>query len=220
MNKQLTLLCSLAASLLFSFAAQAAETAEIKVKGTIRPPACIPTFAGGNTVDYGVIPVANLKANTFTQLETRYIPLTVTCDAKMQIALTATDNRASSRVYGVGKLPDIHVFGLGSVDGKNVGGYTLYLGKNMNVDGKVLPNNLFKENSIGASWSGGYGGGSARFDNNASYLFSLGDSLALATGKVWTFDIQLTTWLNKPENLNLTGSIPLDGSATIEVKYL
>jgi len=219
MNKQVALLCTLAAFLLFSFSAQAAETAEMKVKGTIRPPACIPAFAGGDTVDYGVIQAKSLKANTFTQLETRRVPFTVTCNAKMQIAITATDNRASSRVYGVGNLPNMHVFGLGSVNGKNVGGYTLYLGTNMNVDGYKQAINKYRSNTPGASW-GSRPGGDARFDNNAGYLFSLGDESNMATGKVWSFDIQVITWLNKPENLDLTGSIPLDGSATIEVKYL
>jgi len=51
--------------------------------------------------------------------------------------------------------------------------------------------------------------------NTARFIYT-----ALTAGQVWTFDMNLTAYLNKRENLNLTGSIPLDGSATIEVKYL
>lgn len=219
MNKQVTLLCTLAASLLFSFSAQAAETAEIKVKGSVLPPACVPAFVSGDTVDYGTIPLSTLKSGAYAQLETRSIPFTVTCNAKMQIGITATDNRAASRLYTVGALPDMHIFGLGMVGGRKVGGYTLYLGKNMKVDGNAQSTNLFRQIGGASSWTTGVEG-NARFDNNAGYIFTLGSGNTPATGQTWTFDIKITTYLNTLENLNVANAFPLDGSATIEVKYL
>ncbi|AKZ63409.1 hypothetical protein F506_12665 [Herbaspirillum hiltneri N3] len=211
MNKQVTLLCTLAASLLFSFSAQAAETAEMKVKGSILPPACTPTFAGGNTVDYETIPAKSLKSREYAKLETRSIPFTVTCNAKMRIGIAVTDNRATSRIDS-GSFSSAHSFGLGSVDGKNVGNYVLALGPDVKVDGNNSQLVFFDTQGTGVS---NFGSLIMSVHNTARFIYT-----ALTAGQVWTFDMNLTAYLNKRENLNLTGSIPLDGSATIEVKYL
>lgn len=219
MNKQVTLLCTLAASLLFSFAAQAAETAEMKVKGSVLPPACVPAFVGGNTVDYGTIPAKILKSNVYTKLETRLIPFTVTCNAKMQIGITATDNRPQSALNGSDDLPADYHFGLGRIGNMRIGSYTLFLGTNMKVDGKAQSTNLYRWQGSTGGWVPG-NNGAARFDNAGYYMFTVGNGNTPATGQVWTFDIQLTTYLNTLENLSTTNSIPLDGSATIEVRYL
>jgi type 1 fimbria pilin len=219
MNKRIVLLSTLAMSLLISFAARAADTTELKVKGVIKPAACMPTFTGGSTVDYGTIPAKTLLPGQFTKLEQRSIPLTVTCDSSTRIGITATDNRATSRMSGVDDLPAAYNFGLGSVGGKNVGGYGIYFGTNVTVDGAAQPKNIYKANDNSATGWASRPGRDARIDNAAAWIMSLGDS-APATGRIWNFDMQLITYLNKPENLDLTGNVPLDGSATIEIKYL
>jgi type 1 fimbria pilin len=130
MNKQITLFSTLAASLLVSFAAQAADTAELKVKGVIRPSACTPSFTGTNVVDYGTIAAKGLSATAANVLEEKTIAFTVTCDAATKVAVRAIDNKASTVVAGLmtainSNLSDKNAYGLGAAGGKNIGAYSV-----------------------------------------------------------------------------------------------
>lgn len=215
MNKQIVLLSALLASLLVSFAARAAETTELQVKGSIRPPACIPSFADGGVVDFGVIKVADLKAGQYTTLPEKQVNFNVSCDQAAKIVLTVTDNRAASRVTDTFNSLDaaIHVFGLGSVDGKNVGGYRLTMLSETNLDGKTAIKYY-------RTASSGYQEAIILANNTGySFAFSTDGSAQPSSGKLLNVAIKVETRLNKPANLNLTGDVPLDGSATFEIKY-
>ena len=50
-------------------------------------------------------------------------------------------------------------------------------------------------------------------------LSTTADGLPTA-GEIFIYKFNLTAFLNKPENLDLTNDVPLDGSATIEVSYM
>lgn len=220
MNKQINLLSALAAFLLVSLSAQAADTAELKVRGVIRPPACTPSLAGNGVVDYGTIPAKSLKPGAYTQLPEKQISITVTCSSPIKVALTFTDNRAASRVSGIlthtnQPSQDIHNFGLGTVEGRNVGGYALSLAPGSTVDGKAATS-LYSKNS-GSSWTSG-----VYYLTNNGYYFSFNSDASSAPGSLQVLNANINVYvgLNKPGNLNLTKDVPLDGSATIEVKYL
>ncbi|MFL9923147.1 DUF1120 domain-containing protein [Herbaspirillum lusitanum] len=212
--KKITLLSTVAATAfaMFTCAAYAADTAELKVKGVIKPAACTPSFSGGGVIDYGVIPASSLKADAYTTLPTKEVNLSITCDAAVKVAFKAKDNRANSVVSGIVSEAEAN-FGLGTVAGKNVGGYIINISRASTVDGAAA-NNIYSLDS-GKSWSNGAGN---VWNNGALFGFSTG-SQPMST-KQLNAKLNVTTVLNKPANLPLTQEVPLDGSATFEVIYL
>jgi hypothetical protein len=94
--------------------AMAADTADLKVIGTIVPPACTPSLSGGGTLDWGDISTASLDQTYATALAVKTTDLTVTCEADGRVAFTATDNRADSNTSG-----EAYHYGLGKTDANN-----------------------------------------------------------------------------------------------------
>lgn len=216
--KNFIALSAVAAALLTSFAAHAANTTELKVTGVIKPAACTPTFDGGGVVDYGIIPASRLSQGAYTKLETKQISLNVSCDAAVKIAMTLKDNRAGSTVNGIIKdtysvAEERYNYGLGTANGKNVGGYMLYMAPESTGDNKPI-SNIYSTN--GSTWAP-----AAHLQHDSTmFSFATGDSNQPLAIKALRAKINVMTVLNKPENLNLTQDVPLDGSATIEIKYL
>jgi hypothetical protein len=90
------------------------STADLKVIGTIVPPACTPSLSGGGTLDWGDISTASLEQTYPTALPIKTTDLTVTCDADGRVAFTATDNRAGSNTANL-----TYAYGLGKTDANN-----------------------------------------------------------------------------------------------------
>ncbi|AKZ63399.1 hypothetical protein F506_12610 [Herbaspirillum hiltneri N3] len=220
MNKQVVLLSALLASSLVSFAARAVDTTELQVKGSIRPSACIPSFTNGGEVDFGTIRAADLKAGKYTALPVKQINFNVSCDQSRTIELLVHDNRAASYVRGSytgiygGEDDAVQVFGLGSVDGKKVGGYRLVM-SDITVDGTPATSGYMARPLYGK----GYAPGGVLANNTGYYFVFIVTWPYAAASKFLNVKINVEALLNKPENLNLTGDIPLDGSATFEIRY-
>jgi len=211
MIKHIALVSTLAVSLLASFAVQAADTTELKVKGTIRPAACTPSFAGGDVVDYGVIMVNTLKAGVKTVLPAKSVEFIIACDGPAKIAIKVIDNRAGSIPSGVATA-----YGLGTINGTKIGGYSLNTGA-ATTDGtaaaRAFSADKTKWNNIGEWESNVVPSEFYTWYKNSS----VATPQAFSTLKL-TVNVQAT--LDKPENLPLTQEIPLDGSATFQIEYL
>jgi len=216
MNR-LAALIVLTSTLCAAAAVQAAPTVELRVTGVIRPSACTPTLGNSGVADYGTIPAKTLQPGQYKKLDVKQVSLSVTCDAAAKIALVVLDNRASSRIDGVVdsiRADAAYNFGLGSVAGKNVGGYTMMLSGTSLADGQ--PVSTISSKDKGASWSSNAG----YLDHEGAY-FSFAQSGATPVAlKTLAATINVQAVLNKPENLPLNQDVPLDGSATIEIKYL
>lgn len=79
-------------------AAFAANSAQIKVIGTITPAACGATLTGSGTFDYGTISAGILSDTKATNLGARTNILTIACpSAATRVALAATDNVADTK---------------------------------------------------------------------------------------------------------------------------
>lgn len=214
MTKHFILFPALASVLLFASPAHAGDSTELTVTGVIRPTACKPNFLYGGVIDYGTILSERLQAGTYTSLDAKKVALNVTCDAGTRMALLLTDNRASSRVPGILGSNERFNFGLGSVTGQNIGGYDIQFGSLSIVDG--LPASNLHSTDKGMTWEANTG----YADTAGTYIALSTDGSTPATGKVFSLVMHVRAVLNKPENLPLTQEIPLDGSTTIEVKYL
>jgi len=226
MNEKLTLLCALAASLLAPAVARGADTTELKVNGTVRPSACVPSLASGGVIDYGTILAKDVPLGTSKVLGERGIAFTVTCDAPTKIALTAIDNKHASIVPGLIAVlsstytyPDNMAFGLGSVAGKNIGAYKINFSNTATADGTSVDIITSVNNTVWATTKIS-GINHFSYDGKFPKSFATPGSLTPAAFKTFNGSLLINTVLTKGSDLPLTQEIPLDGSATIEIQYL
>jgi type 1 fimbria pilin len=215
MKRLLNMLILVAASA--AAVVHAAPSVELKVTGVIRPTACTPILAADGTVDYGNISAATLRSGQPTALPARQIALTVSCNAAAKIALSVIDNRAGSRVAGIMdslRAGSEYNFGLGTVAGKKVGGYLLSFDDGANADGRSVSSIVSSDR--GNSWSANAG-----YIHHEGNYFSFSENGAVPSAqKILSALIRVQPMLNKAEELPLNQEVQLDGSATIEVKYL
>ncbi|MBP0596492.1 DUF1120 domain-containing protein [Herbaspirillum sp. LeCh32-8] len=198
-------------------ASHAAPSVELKVTGVIRPAACTPTLAGDGVVDYGNISSATLRQGQTTALPARQVVLTVSCNAAAKIALAVVDNRSSTRLAGITdgiKAGADYNFGLGMVAGKKVGGYVLSFESGATADGRGVSGLVSSD--LGNSWNGG----NSFIQHEGNYYTFSDNGTQPSVQKVLSAQIKVQPVLNKAEELPLTQDVALDGSATIEVKYL
>lgn len=209
MNKHLSLL---PAALLLTGASSvfAASSTDLTVTGTITPTACIPSLINGGIVDYGKISKSELDPNNHSELETKKIPLTVTCDSAAQFAIKTIDNRPNTADWP-------NRFGLGLINGtEKLGNYALgFLDPvgDMTVTGVA-------SNDQGQTWSRLSGIGTAlptswiAFGNQAAGVWTPEFLQNL------TVDVVLYTYIVGTKHLTLTDEVNLDGSATLQIEYL
>ncbi|MGR3966349.1 DUF1120 domain-containing protein [Pseudomonas sp. 910_23] len=206
MNIRLT---TLAASVLLlnSATAFAASSVDLTVKGLIVPSACIPSLSGGGVIDHGKISAKDLKPDNPTVIGNHTLILAVNCDAPIQFALHSIDNRASSAIsssYGLGFINDT----------QKLGGYSLTLANPLAEDGVVVQpiassdqgNTWFKEKF----WDPGLYMSIAAMDDDSQPL-PVKDLLV---------DLQVQTFIMSTAGMDLSNEVTIDGSATLEVKYL
>ncbi|MEQ9899428.1 DUF1120 domain-containing protein [Pectobacterium punjabense] len=213
-----------------------AESIDVRVIGTITPTACKPTLSGGGTIDYGVIPPASLKNDTFTVLEEKQVDFSITCDAPAKVAVNAigtkadtvtdTNNAAGGYDPFRGKLfdmPSVNVTGLGkSDDGKNIGGYGIrFVPDSYTVDGGRA--SLLVRQKASDEWD------SLVHDNGS--LFGVYSKLQQLTWaekggktpvafKTVAGKLGVQAYITKTSELDLSKPVKLDGLTTLEMHYL
>lgn len=203
MNKRLSLLTA-ALLLTGASSAFAASSTDLTVTGLITPVACTPTLSS-NSIDLGKIPVKDLTPNNPTLIDKRTLSMSVNCDSTIRLALNAIDNRAGS-AFGSG-------FGLGLINGtQKLGQFKLTI-LNPMADGVQAQsiasydgNNWFKE----PFWDAGM----------YMSVGSMADASQPIAVKDLVLDLQVSTQIARTDGLDLSNEVPIDGSATLEVKYL
>ncbi|WP_231371574.1 DUF1120 domain-containing protein, partial [Escherichia coli] len=95
----------IAGSAFFAMSAQAADRVSIDVKVTLEAAACTPILSNGGVVNFGSHSVNRLSTQHYTQIGTRNINMTITCESATGIAITARDTRMDSGFAPI--FPDI-----------------------------------------------------------------------------------------------------------------
>ena len=199
----------LAAALLVSAGnAVAASSVDLSVKGTITPSACTPSLSGGGSFDLGKLAAKDLNVDKVTRINGNYMQIRVACDASTLFALESSDNRQ-------GSVPDSHEgnHGLGIVNGgEKPGSYYAVLTAAV-ADG--VPARFIVSNDGGANW---WPGGELSVGSTTAVANNT--SLTPMPVQVLTGEIELKALIVPSKNLTLTEEFPLDGSATVTVRYL
>ncbi|MCK3863389.1 MULTISPECIES: DUF1120 domain-containing protein [Pseudomonas] len=206
MNIRLT---TLAASvlLLCSTTAFAASSVDLTVKGLIVPSACIPTLSGGGVIDHGKVSAKDLNPDRGTAIGRHTLLMTVDCDAPIQFALHPIDNRAGS-----GLSTD---FGLGFInENQKLGHFSLTWRNAVAEDGVAVQ--PIASMDQGNSWY------PEKFWEPSMYMAaaSMDDDTQPMPIKNLRVDLEVLTIINRTDGLDLSNEVTIDGSATLEVKYL
>ena len=185
-------------------------------------------------MDYGTIKVETIARDDFTMLAVKNLPLTISCESPIKVALHTTDMRASTVVPLIGKNWDVKVapydagngyeLGLGSSNGKNIGAWAMWMEQDsIKADGKSVDvivingmptetNSVWSKSGTGTTWLAQSG------DHYKSWAESSTLTPVAFTNLTGTLSVQ--AGINKGSELDLTKAVHLDGMATIQVFYL
>ncbi|AOE66363.1 hypothetical protein A7317_04965 [Pseudomonas fluorescens] len=200
----------LVASLLIACAPAtfASSSTSLSVGGTITPSSCTPTLSSGGIVDHGKLTVKDLNPEQPTRLPTGELLLEVNCEAATFFTLTTVDNRAGTSAIH----PASH--GLGTINDDQMLGSAAFSVFDAVAD--TQPVHAIMSSNGGSSW------------RISSYLGHAGITAFAAPADLYTpiaikvLNARLSafTTLVPAKDLPLVDEVPIDGSATLQVKYL
>lgn len=205
MNTRLTTL-AVSALLLSSANAFAASSVDLTVKGLIVPSACTPSLSGGGMIDHGKVSAKDLNPDRGTAIGVHTLSMTVDCDAPIQFALHPIDNRAAS-----GLTTD---FGLSFINETQKLGHFSLTWRGMVADGVTVQ--PIASMDQGKTWY------SEKFWEPSMYMAaaSMSDDTQPLPIQNLSVDLEVLTIINAAASLDLSNEVTIDGSATVEVKYL
>ncbi|HIF6298121.1 TPA: DUF1120 domain-containing protein [Klebsiella michiganensis] len=210
-----------------SLSAYAADSFGINISGVISPAACTVDITGGSTIDYGSIPVHNLRSDKETTLEKKSTGLTIMCDAPTRVAFRTMDNRSGTTftpstwltVLDTSFPPEMDngLLGLG-VDGSSnpIGGWMVAL-NNISTDTADTVHPIQSHN-FGGRW--GSVGLVFLSSSDSLISFALPDEWTPASFRTLHGTLDIQAVLAPVLTLNLSQPIRLDGSVTVEMIYL
>ncbi|EZI28787.1 MULTISPECIES: DUF1120 domain-containing protein [Pseudomonas] len=204
-----TLLNTVAASVMLLTCATtyAASTVDLAVKGLIIPSACTPSLSSGGIIDHGKISAKDLRPDNPTLIGTHTMTVAVLCDGAIPFALNSIDNRADSSMMR-------EIYGLGFINGtQKLGWFQLTL-QNAVADGVQMKTIASAD------------GGNTWYDEKSwepGVYMSVADTAGGTQPtpvKELVAQMTVDTTIARTDSLDLSNEVTLDGSATLEVKYL
>ncbi|AZF55694.1 Beta-fimbriae probable major subunit [Pseudomonas sp. R4-34-07] len=199
--------------------AHAATSAELIVRGVIKPAACNLSMSGGGIINYGDIPSGQLSQTAFNALTEKTTPITVTCgNSPAPFGLQFVDLQTDSKVTGIltalgGGYTEAHNFGLGTVAGRKTGGFAVTL--------KDLRSPTAALSPIVRIGDGAWQNSDGKVAQLPSeYSWRSGAAITPASITQLTGTIVVRAVINKGQDLNLGRDVTLDGRATLKLSYL
>ena len=191
---------------------------EMTLNAHFAPAACEINLSNGGVIDYGRMWAKSLNADRDTALASRNLTLGIGCDGPTQFALLMHDNRKGSATGGT----DETAYGLGVDNSRNkIGRYFLYFDP-FDMQADTLPT-LYRTDSTtgGVAWS-----------SSNAYPIPIGQNSWLGFTDIsgshtgpsaithLSGQVSVRAILAPTNNLDLSTDVLLDGSGTIEIKYL
>ena len=208
----------------------AAETAVLKVTGTLTNSACTPELSNGGVVDYGQIRLGSLSSTAVNQLGHKNIDLTITCTAATKVSWNMVDDRADSRagitvadamVGGASQSAGSQIYGLGLTAGDvKIGNYSMFVNvDSVTADGNSVDPIYVQTGAGGTNWVKSTNG-STQGENYRDFTVATTgttDPLAFQTA---TFPLTTSLAIQDTTILAITDDTKLDGQLTISLRYL
>ncbi|MBB6289243.1 MULTISPECIES: DUF1120 domain-containing protein [unclassified Pseudomonas] len=202
-----------------AFNVHASTSAELIVRGTIKPAACNLSMTGGGIINYGDIPSGQLLPTAFNPLAERTAPLTVTCGTTpATFGLKFVDLQAASKVPGILNVlgsgyTEVHNYGLGTANGRRTGGFAVTL-RDLRSSSTVLSPIMRVGNG---AWQNSDG---KVAQSPTQYSWRSGTTITPASIAQLTGTIAVRAVINRGQDLDLSRDITLDGRATLELSYI
>lgn len=199
--------------------------------------ACTPTLSNNGIADFGSRHAGSLSANAFTQLGTRELTLTITCESSTALAITSRDTRSSSVRIGEDTSGatgprfnlngGLHVadasrlFGLGvTAENKRIGSYGILIQTDsvIALDGnQSVSVDMAGAESKGGPWS--------RLDHyllpaSENYFYTFVKKGTVVPQAVSSVSVPLQVSVAVANKLGSSQQISLDGEAVISIVYL
>lgn len=206
----------------------AAETAVLKVTGTLTNSACTPELSNGGVVDYGQIRLGSLSSTAVNQLGHKNIDLTITCTAATKVSWNMVDDRADSRagitvadamVGGASVSATSQIYGLGLTAGDvKIGNYAMFVNVgSVTADGNAVDPIYVQSGS--SNWATSTDGSTQGESGRDFTVATTGttDPLAFQTA---TFPLTTSLAIQDTTTLAITDDTKLDGQLTISLRYL
>jgi type 1 fimbria pilin len=199
--------------------AHASTSAELSVRGTIKPAACNLSMTGSGRIDYGDIPSGQLLPTAFNPLAEKTTPLTVNCGTTpAKFGLKFVDLQAASKVPGIlnalgAGYTEAHNYGLGTVAGRKVGGFAVTLRDLRSSSTTLYP--------IARTGTGAWQNSDGKVAQSPSQ-HSWRSSTAVQPASISQLSgtIAVRAVINRGQDLDLTRDVTIDGRATIELSYI
>lgn len=200
----------------------AAETADLAVRGTIRPSACAVNLSGNGVVDLGTISAQTLNKSSATALPSKDFSVSITCDAPTAIGIIVTDDRAgtanTSAATAISAM-NYHMMGLGQVNDTTIGAYKLRVEESAPASADGTAAKLIYSDNDGGSWL--HADRTLVRPSTRTMSWTATDSITpgafTSITQSFSMDIAIASTSTLPE---LTDGIPIDGLATFTVVYL
>ena len=165
-------------------------------------------LANGGQFEVGKIASKDLYPNQPTGLPSMTTPFTVTCEAATLMAIETQDNRAGSAYFD-----DAQSLGLGLINGNQKLGHMYLMLKSMLADGELAYG--LHSSDGGLTWNSG-----AYFRNGGlASTYKAAPSVPIPV-QVLTATLQVDPAIAPARDLTLTNEVPIDGSATLTMRYL
>lgn len=188
-------------------AAFAASSTDLNVSGTITPSACAPVLSNGGVIDHGKMTSKDLLPASPTRLVPAEMHLEVLCEGETFFTLTTVDNRAGTSAIN----PRHHGLGL-SAEKEKLGSVAFSL---FDPVADAKPVKVITSSNGGANWSE-----SIYLGHEALTSFATldGPNTPVAL-KTLSARLRAFTIIVPASDLTLLDEVPLDGQATLQLKY-
>ncbi|KAF1028747.1 MAG: Protein GltF [Pseudomonas sp.] len=185
----------------------AASSMDLSVTGTITPSSCTPSLSGGGVVDHGKLSAKDLHLLQPTPLQEGEMQLQVHCEGSTLFTLTTVDNRAGSSAI------DPYHHGLGMVNGdQKLGSVALEV---LEPVADTAPVQTIESRDGGTTW------GPSNYLGHAaltSFAAPSAPQTPIALQDL-TARLRAATVIAPAGDLGLLDELPIDGHATMQIKY-
>ena len=193
--------------LLFTPPAFAASTTDLTVKGSITPSACAPLVSGGGVIEFGKMSAKSLNAEQHTVLPNQSMQLSVRCEGPTFYTLNTIDNRTGSSAnhdhwHGLGMTPN----------DEKLGGTAFHLYTPV-ADG--IAATIITSSDGGVTWEP-----TNQLNHMKLTAVAIGDQRLPIAVRDFDAEIRLYTHVAPADTLTLLDEVPIDGHATVQLKYL
>lgn len=215
------------------------DVVDINVEVTADAAACTPVLSNNGIADFGTRYAGSLSKKAFTQLGTRDLTMTITCESSTGVAITARDARADSmatgkdeggtagakfQVNGGGYVSDTsNLFGLGvTSEGKKIGSYAVQINTGAVVAADADADAEVKVDMAGAADKSGPWSTSTLLPlpTNEDYFYTFVQKGTTTPQPIMTASVPLQVSVTVAPDINSNQTITLDGEAVITIAYL